>query len=125
MKHSDMLDILQHLQKYVPSITKQAEIAMHTGEPLVVDVIDHHEILLGGDLLSSFRAREVQRIMEFSDQPSLRCDGLLPISEDWHTRLCLLEVSYNYELCLLIIIIMYMQQSKRYMYMHMYMYMYM
>ena len=69
---------------------------MSNGETLTVDVLDNYQILLGGDLLSSFRAREVQRIMAFSDQPQLRCEGLIPVSEDYHTKLCLLEVSLFY-----------------------------
>ena len=89
-----MLDILQHMQKYVPCVKKQVDLEVpSTGEHMAVELVDNYDILLGGDLLTSFRAREVQRIMAYSDQPHLRCDCLLPVTEDWHTRLCLLEVS--------------------------------
>ena len=92
-KHEDMFQILQHLQSYVPTIHGEAEVeCQSTGEILHTEVVDHHKILLGGDLLTSFRVRGVQRLMRYSDNVDLQCSGLIPISEDWHTKMTFLEV---------------------------------
>jgi hypothetical protein len=56
MKHVEMRDILQYTHKYVPSKCKEQQMTFSTGETLTVDAIDEYEILLRGDLLSSFRA---------------------------------------------------------------------
>ena len=94
-KHADMFDILQHLQKsYVPTVHGQVEVECYsTGESIKADLIDHHKILLGGDLLTSVRVRGVQRLMQNSDDLVLKCDGLKAVSEDWHAKVTLLEVN--------------------------------
>ena len=92
-KHEEMFEILQHLHSYVPTVHGQAEVECpFTNGTILSDIVDHHEILLGGDLLTSFRVRGVQRIMKYSDNVDLKCDGLIATSEDWHTKLTFLEV---------------------------------
>ena len=50
-------------------------------------------ILLGGDQLSCSMARRViaDRINSMNDAQCLK--GLIPVVEDWHSKLCLLTVS--------------------------------
>ena len=49
--------------------------------------------LVGGDCLSVTRARGAQYIRRTSELAVHRLDGVLPVAEDWHAKLCLLEVS--------------------------------
>lgn len=58
---------------------------------------DRHYItvLLGGDYLSVARAREAQYIRSSSELREDRLDGLLPVAEDWHAKVCLIEASVN------------------------------
>ena len=47
---------------------------------------------MGGDCLSVTRARGAQYIRRASELAVHRLDGFLPVAEDWHAKLCLLEV---------------------------------
>ena len=51
-----------------------------------------HQILFGGDQLTVARARGSQRIRKNSERGNERLEGLTPVCEDWHTKLCLLGV---------------------------------
>ena len=89
-----MLDILLHHQQYVPSI--QSEKVHHiasTNEDVVIDEMKYIRILFGGDQLTSCRVRGVQRTMKTSDTQELRCNAIVPVTEDWHCKVVLLEVS--------------------------------
>ncbi len=54
---------------------------------------DFHYILTGGDLLTTARARGSQRIRKCGERPKDRLEGILPVCEDWHAKMCLLGVS--------------------------------
>ena len=47
---------------------------------------------MGGDCLSVTRARGAQYIRRTSELAVHRLDVFLPVAEDWHAKLCLLEV---------------------------------
>ncbi len=53
--------------------------------------------LVGGDYLSVTRAREEKHStlwhIATSDLKENRLDGMIPMAEDWHAKVCLLEVS--------------------------------
>ena len=51
-----------------------------------------HQILFGGDQLTVARARGSQRIQVNSESQADRLQGLVPVAEDWHTKVTLLEV---------------------------------
>ena len=52
-----------------------------------------HPILLGGDQLTASRARGAKKAKVNSFESESRLDGLIPMAEDWHTRLNFIEVS--------------------------------
>ena len=54
-----------------------------------------HKILFGGDQLTAARARGAQRIRMNSTSPQEKLEGLIPCSEDWHTKLNQLGVCEN------------------------------
>ena len=48
------------------------------------------KILLGGDQLSTYIAKRVQAQRSNSTSTFEALEGLIPVCEDWHTKLCLL-----------------------------------
>lgn len=91
-----MLDILLDVGKYVPAEEYEEQYCIPSTEETVrVPKIKYHQILLGGDQLTCQRVRGVQEAMKNADTPSLRCEGFIPVNEDWHTKLCLIGVSMS------------------------------
>ena len=88
-----MVDIMESLQEYVPTHSTLIKETV----PGVVEEVDimkdeFHQILFGGDQLTVARARGSQRIRKNSECGKERLEGLIPVCEDWHTKLCLLGV---------------------------------
>ena len=67
---------------YIPSIDKTVEVTSARGRP----------ILFGGDQLTVARARGAQKAKVNSTSPSSRLEGLVPMIEDWHSKVVLLKV---------------------------------
>lgn len=51
--------------------------------------------ILGGDQMTCARVRGGQRNRSNSDRDIDRLQGLTGVSEDWHTKMCLLGVRYE------------------------------
>ena len=94
------MDILDGLHKYVPSIRtiQQFEDPAEdpSGEPEVTDIeIDHFcQILIGGDQVTAARVRGSQSIRRNSDNGRMRLDAFIPVVEDWHTKMCFMQVTW-------------------------------
>ena len=92
--YSDMLDILDHLQQYVPcrpTADKKDDVFL--------------TCIAGGDQLTAARARGAKLIRENTLQSRYQLKGLLPAAEDWHAKVCLMEViSYPAKFTLTIIL---------------------
>ncbi|XP_019863233.1 PREDICTED: uncharacterized protein LOC109592137, partial [Amphimedon queenslandica] len=84
--YDEFLQILDKLEKYIPK-----KIVEHDG--LMREV--HHQVLLGGDQMTAARARGSKMIRMNSTTDSKRLTGLLPVSEDWHTKVILLEIIWK------------------------------
>ena len=94
MKYDDMIGIMEHLHNYVPTRTDTVNIDLPiTGDHLEMTKTSFHTVLFGGDQLTAKRARGSQMIRSNSITSSHQISGLLPTAEDWHTKLCFLEVS--------------------------------
>ena len=65
----------------------------HSGGTLELTKTSFPTTLFGGDQLTAKRARGSQMIRSNSITSSEQINGLLPTAEDWHTKLCFLEVS--------------------------------
>ena len=50
--------------------------------------------LLGGDYLSVARARGAQLIRSTSELVKHTLAGILPVAEDWHAKVCFMEVNF-------------------------------
>jgi L1 cell adhesion molecule like protein len=86
-----MITILEELHKYVPqvehTVTVTAERYTKTKSVTMV-----YPILLGGDQLSTARARSAKAAKRTETPCADRLDGLVPVFEDWHARVTLLAV---------------------------------
>lgn len=90
-----MISILETLHKYVPTLTTTERIDVSDSETLEVPVDKFHYLLFGGDFLTAKRARGGQNIRSNSERGKDRLEGLMPVVEDWHGKVCLLIVSYK------------------------------
>ena len=71
---SQMIEILQHLHKYVPV---------------------GHQVFLGGDQLTSERGRNAQLSMQDGRTPTECLQGVICKSEDWHAGVAFLSVLFQ------------------------------
>ena len=87
-----MIAIAEYAQNYVP-VKKVTRVLPVPGEESIqFQDQEYRTTLLGGDLLSIVRARGAQRIRSNSATKKDKLDGLLPVAEDWHGKLCFMEV---------------------------------
>ena len=94
-KNDGMTDILKALHTYVPVVdTVHHSIVDVDGsiEPVTIMEQKMYKILFGGDQLTVERAQNIQRVRDNSDTASHRMDGLVPVSEDWHSKMCFYKV---------------------------------
>ena len=90
----NMIEIMDEMQQYVPSIQRTSTVAAGDKEYQVEqDVV--HPLLFGGDQLTVKNARAAQTAKSAEPLSLGRLEGLVPVFEDWHARLCLLNVSYS------------------------------
>lgn len=87
-----MIEIMLHVQKYVPAKTVEREVFLPHDDVMKYTEQHYAVTLVGGDQLTVARARGAQRIRGNSTKSEDRLDGLLPVAEDWHTKMCLLQV---------------------------------
>ena len=77
--NGEMIEIMENLHQYIPtnSVGSSREIV---------------ENYLFGNQLTCARARSAKRHRQDSATAVERMEGLLPVVEDWHTKMCLFEV---------------------------------
>ena len=115
----EMVDILATLHKYVPlhEVTTQPEetqekelttlseetqeeelttLSEETQEKELTVIETLHKIIFGGDLLTAVRAKGAQQIRQNSEHPVGWLEGFIPVAEDWHAKVALLEVHTSY-----------------------------
>ena len=52
--------------------------------------------LFGGDQLTCVRARSANWLRCSHDSPEFALQGIVPVVEDWHARMCLLRVCLQF-----------------------------
>jgi len=92
-KGEDMIKILTHIYQYVPVVEYETELDIpnSTNKKIVHNVVPH-PILFGGDQLTAARVRGAQDAKCNSTSSDKRFDGIVPVIEDWHTKVVILEV---------------------------------
>ena len=96
MEYQDMMKILEHFQGYSPSkdMERHFTVPGKTGPEGTITIKDkqYAMTLVGGDQLTVARMRGAQRIRGNSENSEERFDGVLPVVEDWHAKMCFMEV---------------------------------
>ncbi len=92
-KLDDMGKILTYYMSLVPAVTDSGQLLLPDGSVEHFDDSQFHSILFGGDQLTVARIRGVQALRDTQDRKVDRFEGLIPVIEDWHTRMTLLKVS--------------------------------
>ena len=87
-----MCEIMEELQKYVPSCTCQVKHPLPNGDSYIVEEQAVHQILSGGDQLTCCQCRGAQSLRCNHESTLDRLEGLIPVTEDWHARLTLVKV---------------------------------
>eukprot|EP00731_Ephydatia_muelleri_P000852 Em0001g852a len=96
---NDMVDILDELHKYVPRTTTMQTIDVCTGgggtTAVDIHVNTFSHIPLEGDQLTVARIRGSQRVEFNAENGDERLEGFFPVIEDWHTKMCFMEVIWK------------------------------
>lgn len=98
-KLEDMSKTLEHYMKLVPSFSAEGKYTLSNGEVISFDDTRFWEVLFGGDQLTVARTRGTQALRDTEETALNRLQGIVPIVEDWHTRMIFLKV-YTFVLAL-------------------------
>ena len=88
-----MIDIMENLQQYVPLAMEVDKLSIPGVGEREVHADKFHHLLFGGDQLTAKRARGSQHVRNNSLRGKDRLEGLKPVVEDWHAKVCLLGIS--------------------------------
>lgn len=92
-KTDEMVHIIGNLHQYVPTKTKTQTIHVPaTGDTEIIKLQSLHHLLLGGDQLTVERVKGAQAIRRNSYTATERLEGFVPVTEDWHAKVCFLQV---------------------------------
>ena len=91
-KLDEMVDIMDHLNQYVPTEVTHTTVQIPGRAPKRMQIDTMHKVLIGGDQLTVARMKGAKSMREDSQHDAGRLDGFIPVVEDWHTKVCLLEV---------------------------------
>ena len=91
-KLDEMVDIMDHLNQYIPTEVTHTTVQIPGRAPKRMQIDTMHKVLIGGDQLTVARMKGAKSMREDSQHDAGRLDGFIPVVEDWHTKVCLLEV---------------------------------
>lgn len=96
VSYEEIIQALEKVHAYAPSkeVEREYQIPNRQGSESVMTLHDKNLALtlIGGDQLTVARIRGAQRIRGNSETSEQRFEGLLPVAEDWHAKMCFLEV---------------------------------
>ena len=95
-KLDEMSHILHHYMQLVPTVEADGFLVLANGSKIPFDDTRFDTKLLGGDQLTVVRVRSTQALCDTLDSAVQRFSGIVPVIEDWHTRVILLQVCYDY-----------------------------
>ena len=93
-KNEEMIQILSHLHQYVPVMEYDEDLFVPSiNEEVTVPKALFSPVLLGGDQLTAARARGAKKAKVSANIPLKRLEGIVPVAEDWHTKMNFMAVS--------------------------------
>ena len=90
-----MIDIIKHHHQYLPREESTSVFQLSNGdsqEEVSVTEFTFHRVLFGRDQLTTARARGSQLDRVSSNTAMEKLQGVLPVFEDWHAKVLLLQV---------------------------------
>ncbi len=91
-----MVEIVKYLHQYVPVIRSEEEQLIPSRDETVhITKAQFSPVLFGGDQLTAARIRGAKKAKVSDDDPSNRMEGIIPVAEDWHTKMNFLGVSVS------------------------------
>ena len=90
-KYEDMMQALEHIQKYVPFKHVERELPVPGQDAVKFQDKEYIMTLIGGDQLTVSRIRGALKIRGNSGRSEYKLGGFLPVIEDWHAKMCFLE----------------------------------
>ena len=94
-----MSHALEHYMQFVPKTEANGFLLLPNGDKIEFDDTKFDAKLIGGDQLTVVRIRSTQALRDTLDSATERYEGLIPVIEDWHARVILLQVcSQRYRL---------------------------
>ena len=87
-----MIKIMTHVHQHVPVVEYERRIQVDEDTTVLQSQSKVHGILFGGDQLTAARIRGAQEAKCNSVTATKRFEGLIPVIEDWHAKVVLLEV---------------------------------
>ena len=89
-KQEDVINILEHLTRYVPYVTNEDTVVDASGEEVPVVVHKFHNVILGGDQLTVERIHGSQRAWSNADQSLETLKFFKGVVEDWHSEVAIM-----------------------------------
>ena len=84
---------MSELHKYVPTVASNKEVQINSiNTSRTIPQATICLILFGGDQLTVVRALSAKKAKISSPDPVCRLDGLIPVVEEWHSKVVLLGV---------------------------------
>ena len=92
-----MVESLGHLHQYVPAKEYTREIYIPSiSETVLEQKAEVRQLLFGGDQLTVARARRALKAMCNATTTTKRLEGIIPVVEDWHAEVSILDVIWKY-----------------------------
>ena len=79
--------ILAPYMKLVPTVEAEGHLQLPNGSVIAFDDTRFFSILFGGDQLTIARNRGTQVLRDTQERRCDRFEGVLPVVEDWHSRM--------------------------------------
>ena len=98
-KTTEMVEILGILYKFVLRERSTQDFDVSAND-VYTEQLDHFShVLIGGDQLTAARIRGAHRVVRNSNNGQERLEGLVPVVEDWHAKVCFLQVRSYLTMC--------------------------
>lgn len=103
-KCDEMKEIAQHHHQLIPIKEYSEEFTVRsTGITVKIPKARIHPVLFGGDQLTAAMLRSARQAKVHEDSPGTRLEGLVPMAEDWHTKMNtmgvgIVEMTINFDL---------------------------
>ena len=91
-KLDEMGKILDYYMKLVPALRCEQHVSLPNGGVIDTDNTQFFSILFGGDQLTVARICGTQALRDTHDSVVDRCEGIIPVVEDWHSCMILMKV---------------------------------